>query len=95
MVTDTNSSSEYLLQECSTTSNVKSSTDFALVTGASSGIGLAIAEELAKRKFNLVLVALPATGLEATAWRLSKTYQVSVYIFSADLTDQNSSHQYE
>jgi uncharacterized protein len=59
---------------------------FALVTGASSGIGRAIAEELAKRKINLVLVALPASGLEGVSEHLAKTFNVDVYSFSVDLT---------
>src|SRR5688572_21515073 len=93
MSTDNNTLPGYFLREISSLSKERSNANFALVTGASSGIGLAIAEELAKRKFNLVLVALPATGLEGVAWRLSQTYPVTVYTFCADLTDRNSSHQ--
>jgi len=59
---------------------------FAIITGASSGIGLAIAEELASREINLVLVALPGTGLEDVAIRLAQTHSIKVYFFCADLT---------
>lgn len=60
--------------------------NFALITGASSGIGLAIAEELANKNINLVLVALPDTGLEETALRIAETYGITVLHFAIDLT---------
>src|SRR5690349_8286855 len=93
MTTDISFLPDYLLQEWSSCPNINSNAGFALVTGASSGIGLAIAEELAKRKYNLVLVALPATGLEAVAFRLSQVHQVAVYIFCADLTNRHATNQ--
>ena len=36
---------------------------FCLVTGASQGLGRALAEECAQRQLNLILVSLPDTGL--------------------------------
>lgn len=60
---------------------------FALVTGASSGIGEAIAEELAKRKINLVLVALPDTGLERVKEYLIHEYNIIIHTYSLDLTE--------
>lgn len=37
---------------------------YALITGASMGFGKELAEELARRKTNLLLVSLPGEGLE-------------------------------
>jgi uncharacterized protein len=65
--------------------------NFALITGASSGIGKAIAIELAARKINLVLVALPDTGLEQTASELSTTHDITVLHYAIDLTKENAS----
>lgn len=60
----------------------------ALVTGASSGIGAAFAEELARRGCNLVLVARSTDVLEATSTRLGRTYGVRVEVIHADLTQR-------
>ncbi len=41
--------------------------EFALITGASKGLGRAFALELSKRKINTILVALPDEGLNELA----------------------------
>ena len=46
----------------------------ALITGASKGIGKAIAEELAKRKTDVLLIARSEDLLKETAASLSSTY---------------------
>lgn len=69
-------------------------THFTVVTGASSGIGKALAIELASRKTNLVLVALPQTGLAETAQQISKTYQVDVHCYEVDLTEDEAPRKF-
>ena len=57
----------------------------ALVTGASRGIGVYIAEALAMRGCHLILVARNAQALGEHAQRLSKKYGSHVYVQVADL----------
>jgi hypothetical protein len=59
----------------------------ALVTGASSGIGLALADLLAAAGFELVLCARNAAALESMAERYRTTYQSRVWVHAADLSD--------
>lgn len=63
---------------------------FALVTGASEGLGKSFAIELAEQGCNLVLVSLPGSGLTDLASYLRKNFDVQVYCFEADLTDAAS-----
>ena len=59
----------------------------ALITGASSGIGAAFAEHLARSGCGVVLVARSADALEALARRLRTEYGVRVEVIPLDLTD--------
>lgn len=56
---------------------------YALVTGASSGIGLEVARELARRRYPLVLVARRVDRLEAL--RVELANRVDVVVIAADL----------
>ena len=66
---------------------------YALITGASKGIGLAIAEELARRKFDVLLVARSESRLEQETGRLSAAYGVKADCFVADLSEADSARQ--
>ena len=59
----------------------------AVVTGASSGLGVVFAERLAQRGYDLVLVARRADRLETLATKLRETYGVQVANLVADLGD--------
>ena len=59
----------------------------ALITGASKGIGFAIAEELAREGVNLILISRSALELEKAKKYLHEKYQVSVKTISLDLSD--------
>ena len=60
---------------------------WALVTGASAGIGKALAEELAAGGTHLILTARRKERLEELAGRLSTEHQIRVEVFVADLAE--------
>lgn len=59
---------------------------WAIVTGASSGIGAEFARQLAERKMNLVLVARSGGKLEALARELADAHGIETLAVPADLT---------
>lgn len=67
-----------------------SATTAALVTGASSGIGVDLARQLAQRGHNVVLVARRAERLEAVAAELRDAYGVRAETLACDLIDPDA-----
>lgn len=61
--------------------------NYTLITGASRGIGKALAEECAKRRMNLLLVARSLPELVAIKDDLVEKYKVDVDCIQLDLTD--------
>jgi uncharacterized protein len=64
--------------------------DTVLVTGASAGIGSELARELAKRNYNLVLVARRAGRLQQLADELRLSHGIHADVETCDLTDASA-----
>lgn len=62
----------------------------ALITGATSGIGLALAKEFAKNKSDLIIVSRNLENLKKTAEYLKKEYNIKVKIIQQDLAENNA-----
>ncbi|NJN27641.1 MAG: SDR family NAD(P)-dependent oxidoreductase [Cyclobacteriaceae bacterium] len=67
--------------------------EFALITGASLGIGREMAKELARRQINTLLVALDGPELKETEKFISEHYETRVDSLAADLTDPESAQR--
>lgn len=65
----------------------------ALITGASSGIGKALAHEYAANGFDLILTARDADALNSVAEECRHSYSRRVEIFPADLADRESTDE--
>jgi len=65
-------------------------TKTALITGGSTGIGLALAKEFAAHGHDLILVARNADPLEAAAGKIEGKYGVSVRTIAMDLGDTDA-----
>jgi uncharacterized protein len=62
-------------------------TGYALVTGASSGIGECFARAIARRKQNLILVARTAEKIESLAAQLRSEHGIIAEVFPTDLSE--------
>jgi short-subunit dehydrogenase len=62
----------------------------ALVTGASTGIGATYADRLARRGYDLILVARDQARLDALAFKLGAQTGVKIETLRADLTDKGA-----
>lgn len=67
--------------------------EYALITGASKGIGKAIAEQLASKKINVLLVARSEDLLQKTATEIAEKYGVKTAFLSIDLAQKNASQE--
>jgi short-subunit dehydrogenase len=63
---------------------------YALITGASKGIGRAMAREWARRGHNVLLVARSEGSLQQAAADIRNDFKVSADHFAADLTDPSA-----
>lgn len=62
---------------------------YALITGASQGLGKAFALELAKRQIDIILVSLPGEGLEFVANQVRELGQ-EAHCYETDLTQKDN-----
>jgi uncharacterized protein len=67
--------------------------DWALVTGASAGIGLAFAEALARENVSLVLTARREDRLNKLAGELREKYKIQTRVVAADLAAPDGADQ--
>jgi uncharacterized protein len=65
----------------------------ALITGASSGIGLELAKIFASNKINLILVARSANKLQELATSFKTTYGIETYVLAKDLSNYQVAHE--
>jgi uncharacterized protein len=79
----------------SNSSNPTANLGTAVVTGASSGIGAVYADRLARRGYDLIVVARNRARLEKLATRITNETGRSVEIVTADLNDDADIHRVE
>ena len=67
--------------------------DYALITGASLGIGKEIAKELSRREINTLLVALDTADLKEIHQQIENEYDTKVDSYGVDLTKHSASNE--
>jgi len=73
--------------------NTRFTTNIALITGGSSGIGLAIAHELARLKYNLLLVSNQAAKLVESKAALEEQHGIKCLVLDLDLATTSAAEQ--
>lgn len=81
---------DVLINSMNITTDSINNLPYALIAGGSKGIGYAIAEALAKRGYNLVLIARGMDGLVDAKNSIEKIYRVKVHVLSFDLSKEAS-----
>jgi len=66
---------------------------YILITGASSGIGYEMAQQLAALKYNLILTARSGDKLAAMQQELTARYEIDVHYITKDLTKTEQAAQ--
>lgn len=67
--------------------------NYALITGASSGIGSCYAEELASHGYNIIAISNQAEALEVLRESLTKRYNIIVHTLYVDLAESNAAKE--
>jgi short-subunit dehydrogenase len=73
-----------------TRNNSSETKGYALVTGGSRGIGLALAKVIARHKYDVILVARSSDALEAAAGAIEGQYGVRAIVIPADLSRRDA-----
>jgi len=73
--------------------NLKNYGSWAVVTGATDGIGLALAKELAKKKINIFLIARNPVKLKEVSKEIEEKYQVETQCLEIDFLKFDESKQ--
>ncbi len=67
---------------------------YVIITGASLGLGKAMAKEFAQQGFNLILVALPDEQLPRYCRELTEQYKITAFHFETDLTELDNIYKF-
>ena len=67
--------------------------NYALIAGGSKGIGYAIAEALARRHYNLILIARHVDSLQAAKKKLETAYAIDVKLLANDLSRETATDE--
>ncbi|TDS53974.1 SDR family NAD(P)-dependent oxidoreductase [Myroides indicus] len=63
---------------------------YAVVTGASQGLGASFVKALAKQGFNIIMVSLPGQNLKESALKTAAKYSVKTACYETDLTQKEN-----
>lgn len=64
---------------------------FAVITGASQGLGKSFAKEFARQRKNLILISLPDENLSGLCLNLEKEFGIKAIYYETDLSINNLS----